>query len=135
MRDTARIGRIFGLLRSHWLRNKDQRFGQLLINLSVVPNNSGIFYCEDEALVAQLRERLKPQAPQSKVWLVWSNEHRAWWAPDRCGYRQRVDEAGRYTCEEAMACCAMRSNTGIPPEVMVPSPEYLESLAGHEVHW
>ena len=35
-------------------------------------------------------------------YLIWSNEHRAWWAPERQGYTQSVDRAGRYSRAEAM---------------------------------
>jgi len=30
-------------------------------------------------------------------WVVWSFEHRAWWAPGRCGYVLALAEAGRYS--------------------------------------
>lgn len=35
-------------------------------------------------------------------YLVWSNEHRAWWRPARCGYVRDVRGAGRYTRAEAI---------------------------------
>ena len=35
------------------------------------------------------------------LFLIWSWEHRAWWAPNHRGYTVNVDEAGRYTVEEA----------------------------------
>lgn len=34
-------------------------------------------------------------------WLIWSFEHRAWWGPNRRGYVQTVDQAGRYSAVEA----------------------------------
>lgn len=34
-------------------------------------------------------------------YLIWSFEHRMWWAPDRCGYTTEVEKAGRYTATEA----------------------------------
>ena len=34
-------------------------------------------------------------------WLIWSNEHSAWWGPNRRGYVQDRNEAGRYTHQEA----------------------------------
>lgn len=35
------------------------------------------------------------------TYLIWSDEHKAWWAPDGCGYVQTVREAGRYDAENA----------------------------------
>jgi hypothetical protein len=35
------------------------------------------------------------------VWLIWSNEHRAWWGPGRHGYTTLTDRAGRYSRQEA----------------------------------
>lgn len=35
--------------------------------------------------------------------LIWSNQHAAWWRPNRAGYTHVIDEAGRYdrtTAEE-----------------------------------
>lgn len=57
-------------------------------------------------------------------YLIWSNEHRAWWGPDRAGYRKRVAEAGRYSHEQAIQICfeAMPGTTqriGMLPELPV----------------
>src|SRR3954468_9899002 len=30
-------------------------------------------------------------------WLIWSNQHGMWWAPDERGYTRVIDEAGRYS--------------------------------------
>lgn len=38
-------------------------------------------------------------------YLIWSNEHHAWWGPERSGYGRRIDDAGRYTRKEALAIC------------------------------
>lgn len=36
------------------------------------------------------------------VWyLIWSNEHGAWWMPDNDGYTTDIDDAGRYSKNEA----------------------------------
>src|SRR6185503_20091932 len=65
---------------------------------------------------------------QEHDWLIWSNEHRAWWAPNQCGYRGRVEEAGRYSFAEACEICRQanrRANStlppDVPPETMVPA--------------
>jgi hypothetical protein len=39
------------------------------------------------------------------TYLIWSNEHRAWWGPGRSGYVQRVEHAGHYSREEALDIC------------------------------
>jgi len=33
--------------------------------------------------------------------LIWSNEHGAWWAPDRTGYTTVIEAAGRYPQAQA----------------------------------
>jgi hypothetical protein len=38
-------------------------------------------------------------------YLVWSNEHMAWWGSRRVGYVESLRKAGRYTYEEAMDIC------------------------------
>ena len=40
-------------------------------------------------------------APEPYV--IWSNEHHAWWAPGRMGYVHRLSEAGRYSRDTALA--------------------------------
>lgn len=69
-------------------------------------------------------------------WLIWSNEHRAWWGPDSSGYRGIISHAGRYSFEEASAICkdggrqrAWSESKG-PFEVMVPAPECLAPKGG-----
>lgn len=34
-------------------------------------------------------------------YLIWSNEHRAWWRGNERGYTGYIEEAGRYTYGEA----------------------------------
>lgn len=36
------------------------------------------------------------------VFLLWSNKHGMWWAPDARGYGGDIEEAGRYTQDEAV---------------------------------
>jgi hypothetical protein len=40
-------------------------------------------------------------------YLIWSNEHRAWWRPGRAGYTTKLEAAGRYSREEALRTCAL----------------------------
>lgn len=65
------------------------------------------------------------QEPPRKVWLVWSNDARAWWGTSGCGYVSDVWQAGRYSEEEARDLCGRRTwkPGAIPPEVMVAAPE------------
>lgn len=41
----------------------------------------------------------------SNEYLVWSNEHRAWWGPNNAGYYGSIDAAGRYTRADALKIC------------------------------
>jgi len=66
-------------------------------------------------------------------YLIWSNEHRAWWRDNRCGYTTRLAEAGFYTREDALAICTdahggWRLNEP-PPEIMVLGVDAHEVLA------
>lgn len=69
-------------------------------------------------------------------WLVWSNEHNAYWRPNKCGYTQDVAQAGRYPVAEADSICQdaepgrvhLSRDGSIPPEVMVPAPELTDWL-------
>lgn len=36
------------------------------------------------------------------LWLIWSLEHGAWWAPQRNGYTRDPRAAGRYSRAEAL---------------------------------
>lgn len=59
------------------------------------------------------------------VWMIWSIEHGAWWAPKRNGYCSSTHFAGRYTFEEAMGIVetanhALKMNgAAMPKEAMV----------------
>lgn len=55
-------------------------------------------------------------------WVVWSNEHMAWWRPNRCGYCADIRGAGIYTEAEAKACEPLRGEpapNGKPAEVAI----------------
>jgi hypothetical protein len=56
------------------------------------------------------------------VYLVWSNDHRRWWAPHRSGYVERIDDAGRYSHAEALEICtdAMAGRRGGEPLPEIP---------------
>jgi len=38
-------------------------------------------------------------------YVVWSNEHMAWWGPNRAGYYTHLSAAGRYSREDALRIC------------------------------
>jgi hypothetical protein len=40
-----------------------------------------------------------------EIWLIWSNEHHAWWEPNKRGYTVNRSRAGRYTRESAELIC------------------------------
>lgn len=59
---------------------------------------------------------------------IWSNEHLAWWKPAWRGYTQDINEAGRYSIEEAITICQQanfslgRNEKAVPNEAIVPIP-------------
>jgi hypothetical protein len=64
-------------------------------------------------------------------YLIWSNEHEAWWGPGECGYVTVISKAGRYSREGAEAICRraniVQRHLGIEPhEVLVLAPEEVE---------
>lgn len=56
-------------------------------------------------------------------YIIWSEEHGAWWAPHRRGYTRDLSMAGRYTEAEAaqIVADANRYHDSIL-EVMMPDP-------------
>lgn len=59
----------------------------------------------------------------SERWVVWSEQHGAWWAP--VGYTRSLRKAGRYGREEAMDIVARANVPCDPPdfnEVAMPDP-------------
>lgn len=38
-------------------------------------------------------------------YLIWSNQKNKWWSSCRRGYTKSIDEAGRYSEEEAVSIC------------------------------
>lgn len=68
----------------------------------------------------------------SEAYLVWSNEHGAWWRPNSQGYTKRVVNAGRYSREEAINI-ARDAHDGwregsAPPEIAVAERDVLEMM-------
>lgn len=46
-----------------------------------------------------------------------SHEHVCWWKPDSCGYTTCIDQAGRYSEDEARSICRNGSCIAVPIEV------------------
>ena len=60
------------------------------------------------------------------AWLIWSNEHRAWWRAGGNGYTMQVSQAGLYSEADALDICARAipgtaSRLGMLPEIPVSS--------------
>ena len=56
-------------------------------------------------------------------WLIWSEEHETWWMPKGNGYTHKVQEAGRYTFEQAVEIVSGANQfekCRRPNEMMVP---------------
>lgn len=60
----------------------------------------------------------------NELFLIWSNQHRAWWGPGRMRYVKRISEAGRYSESEALEICTNalpgRRDSEPLPELPVP---------------
>lgn len=56
------------------------------------------------------------------VYIIWSEEHRAWWKPNHRGYTQKREEAGHYEFEEAQEIVlnANINENDVPNEAIVP---------------
>ncbi|AJA07410.1 hypothetical protein SKP52_02375 [Sphingopyxis fribergensis] len=65
-----------------------------------------------------------------KPYLIWSNEHRAWWSPNRCGYTTVIEKAGRYERVEAIAIASAARGGWVagknPPEIALPEADALD---------
>jgi hypothetical protein len=70
------------------------------------------------------------------IYLIWSNEHSAWWRLKRIGYTLIIGDAGRYSEAEAREICARanqcRPAGAEPNEVMVLAPESIERIQALE---
>jgi hypothetical protein len=59
MREKERINRILNLLGLLWNKNPDYRFGQMLINNRIVPDNFNVWHNEDSGLEEYLQKLIK----------------------------------------------------------------------------
>lgn len=70
-------------------------------------------------------------------YLIWSNEHKAWWGPGGRGYTSRLSEAGCYLRRQALSICSKAivgtsSTLGQPPELPVRLTDLEAMLAEHD---
>jgi hypothetical protein len=70
-----------------------------------------------------LRPELIAGSDEHAMYVVWSNEHRAWWRANRCGYSVGLEHAGVYSRDEAISIC-QHARDGwrpgeVPPEIPV----------------
>ena len=75
-----------------------------------------------------------PSATESNKYLVWSNEHSAWWGRDRCGYTRIIANAGRYDRAEALSIAGTRDGgwdvrKGNPDEIAIPEQDAIDQYA------
>jgi len=67
-------------------------------------------------------------------YLVWSNEHKAWWGPEHRGYTRIIANAGRYDRDEALTIAGKRGggwylNKGNPDEIAIPEQDAIDQYA------
>lgn len=67
-------------------------------------------------------------------YLVWSNEHAAWWGPDCCGYTRIIANAGRYDRAKALSIAGTRDGgwhvrKGNPDEIAIPEQDAIDQYA------
>ena len=55
MRDPKRIRTIIPLIENYWQSNPDLRFGQMLINLGIAPNELMLWNLDDDDLESGLK--------------------------------------------------------------------------------
>jgi hypothetical protein len=80
------------------------------------------------------------------MFVIWSNEHRAWWGPGERGYTSDLAKAGRYPFHHAAEICycagpgslslPCSADGGIvPSEIMLPVEHALVSMLWHRQHY
>jgi len=59
MREKKRIERILNLIKELWEARQDQRLGQMLINIGLVPDEMRVWNTEDDIWEKHLKKELK----------------------------------------------------------------------------
>jgi hypothetical protein len=70
---------------------------------------------------------------ETPKYLIWSNEHVAWWRPESCGYTVSIADAGRYSRDDAMKICkganyGFMQDTENPNEIPVLEADAVETM-------
>lgn len=64
------------------------------------------------------------------MYLIWSEEHGAWWKHGGCGYTDRIALAGRYPKEQADRIVDGANWGRVFHEIAVPVPDGLDAILG-----
>ncbi|WP_294275813.1 hypothetical protein [uncultured Sphingomonas sp.] len=76
----------------------------------------------------------KQAAPAEPLYLVWSNEHRAWWDAEERGYTRIIERAGRYTRAAALTIASRRGGgwqtESNPYEIAIPEADAIAQYVG-----
>ncbi|SCL12820.1 hypothetical protein [Micromonospora inyonensis] len=85
------------------------------------------------AVAAECRDRInrtgraEETQPAEPEYLIWSNHHGAWFAPNGAGYRSNVNDAGRYTLADTRQWLGRGCRCCEVPEVPVPAEQVLQA--------
>jgi hypothetical protein len=63
---------------------------------------------------------LSEEQSMADNYLIWSNEHNAWWCAARSGYTDMASRAGRFTRDEAFKIAFQRDRTPDAPLPEIP---------------
>jgi hypothetical protein len=66
MRDQKRIKKIMSIIETYWQGSPDQRWGQMLINMGLIPDDLRTWNMEDDDLLKGLEKWQEKQSKQSK---------------------------------------------------------------------
>jgi hypothetical protein len=66
------------------------------------------------------------------MWVIWSEEHRAWWGAARWGYVPQLTKAGRYTEAVAREIVERANIGGKFNEIAIPDPLLRTDKQGFE---
>lgn len=76
--------------------------------LSDLGQTGATFYLSSgvrEDCIHSMLEFVAAQGGRADTWLIWSNEHKAWWKANGSGYVENRAAAGRYSYGEAAQIC------------------------------
>lgn len=65
--------------------------------------------------------------PSDGFYLIWSEEHGAWWRPARRGYTTSIKDAGRYLLSAAEEIVRSANFGGTFHEIAIPCPAGIPS--------